>query len=1103
MKLKKAAALLMGIVLILSPVSSVQASDVSSESQIVVTSEVSNESESESLDPDENESMETQSEVTETSIESTVQSEMDNETETSANDVENEIFQQIGETSGNMTGSYIECELDQNTPIYYAHGRSGGRIPSSYPTDMSAYYNEFPDNRNQNPYGTCWAFSSLGLAEYDLIKDGTVDKNIDLSELQLAYFTFNSVVDPLGGTEGDTAVYYNANTSTSYLNYGGNYLMASRRFGQWVGAANESEVPYNWASSTVTNGLDSQYAYNYDQAHLENTYLINIKKNASDVKRQIIEHGAAGIMYYHDNYSLYWNSLNNYYTYYDTAATGGGHAVMVVGWDDNFSRNNFGGESKPSNDGAWLIRNSWGMYCNYFWMSYETASLADTAWIFDFSKDDGFDNNYQCDGGLNVYPTGYTTLSNVYTVPKRAGTVSESLKAVSFSCTSAANVGYSIEIYTDLKDVKNPESGTLQESAITKGTTQYAGVYTIPLENTVDLKPESSYSVVVKLDAQAMDYEQAISIASGDNKIWDCAVSLGNEKSFYKTGGKFYPFYWGNYCIKAFTANNQQQTYTIRYELNGGINNADNPSEYITGDNDIILKVPTKQGYTFEGWYLDSDYQTPITVIPADTAKEYVLYAKWTENNKNNQLADENKDVLSDGEYIVRSAVDHAYVMDVQWASQENSANVQVYENNGTDAQVWQISHDADHYVIIRSKNSGKALSVQDNSAQNWVNIEQREFKDEKSQKWIALKQSNGNIVFVSAMNTAYCLDLSGAYAANEGNVQVYETNGTLAQQWSVVKQDTSLTAAVQNRDVLPDGEYIVRSAVDHAYVMDVQWASQENSANVQVYENNGTDAQVWQISHDADHYVIIRSKNSGKALSVQDNSAQNWVNIEQREFKDEKSQKWIALKQSNGNIVFVSAMNTAYCLDLSGAYAANEGNVQVYETNGTLAQQWSVVKQDTSLTAAVQNRDVLPDGEYIVRSAVDHAYVMDVQWASQENSANVQVYENNGTDAQVWQISHDADHYVIIRSKNSGKALSVQDNSAQNWVNIVQREFKDERFQKWIALKQSNGNIVFASAMNTAYCIDLSGAYAANEGNVQVYETNGTAAQQWSVVKK
>lgn len=113
-EIEKTVALLMGIVLILSPVSSVQASDVSSESQIVVTSEVSNESESESLDSDENESMETQSEVAETSIESTVQSEMDNETETSANDVKNEMFQQIGATSGNMIGSYIECGFDNN-----------------------------------------------------------------------------------------------------------------------------------------------------------------------------------------------------------------------------------------------------------------------------------------------------------------------------------------------------------------------------------------------------------------------------------------------------------------------------------------------------------------------------------------------------------------------------------------------------------------------------------------------------------------------------------------------------------------------------------------------------------------------------------------------------------------------------------------------------------------------------------------------------------------------------------------------------------------------------------------------------------------------------
>ena len=75
---------------------------------------------------------------------------------------------------------------------------------------------------------------------------------------------------------------------------------------------------------------------------------------------------------------------------------------MIVGWDDNYSRDNFATTTKPSNNGAWLIRNSWGDYFDYFWMSYETYSLADTVWVFDMSAEDGLDNNYQLDGGLHT-----------------------------------------------------------------------------------------------------------------------------------------------------------------------------------------------------------------------------------------------------------------------------------------------------------------------------------------------------------------------------------------------------------------------------------------------------------------------------------------------------------------------------------------------------------------------------------------------------------------------------------------------------------------------------------------------------------------------------
>ena len=78
------------------------------------------------------------------------------------------------------------------------------------------------------------------------------------------------------------------------------------------------------------------------------------------------------------------------------------------------------------------------------------------------------------------------------------------------------------------------------------------GIYTIPLENPVYLTPGSDFSVVITLDQAALDYEQAIRIEDFDNNkvIWDCAVSMGNAEFSYKTGNRFYQWYWGNFYVK-------------------------------------------------------------------------------------------------------------------------------------------------------------------------------------------------------------------------------------------------------------------------------------------------------------------------------------------------------------------------------------------------------------------------------------------------------------------------------------------------------------------------------------------------------------------------
>lgn len=68
------------------------------------------------------------------------------------------------------------------------------------------------------------------------------------------------------------------------------------------------------------------------------------------------------------------------------------------------------------------------------------------------------------------------------------------------------------------------------------------------------------------------------------------------------------------------------EEYDITYELNGGMNNSDNPSSYCGAD-DRLLYNPTRDGYIFAGWYVSSDLSgTPVSVIPIKTTK---LYAAW------------------------------------------------------------------------------------------------------------------------------------------------------------------------------------------------------------------------------------------------------------------------------------------------------------------------------------------------------------------------------------------------------------------------------------------------------------------------------------------
>ncbi len=435
-------------------------------------------------------------------------------------------------------------DVADDNNIVQAAALESAYIPSGILTDS------YPSIRNQSPYGTCWGFAPTSLAELSVLNnDGTL---LDLSELHSVYFAYHYT-----SADGKDGVKYLPTAGYNYLSMGGDPSFIYHAYANWVGVADEKTAPYSGAAATLESGLSNDIAMN-DSAHLRNFYIVN-KADRKYIKQLIKEYGGVGMSYYDDN-QYYDYSTNSYYS---TVSDNTNHAISVVGWDDDKVTNS-------SNKGAWLVRNSWGSdeysHFGYFWMSYDEPSIYDRVYALDCvsdtgsSDDDFYDHNYQYD--LSAYSqygwigTGTSsTIANIFTA-----TGTQSLKAVGVE-TQNPNINYTVNIYTDIANSSNPESGTLVRTQT--GSFTYQGFHTIKMDNPLTLTKGEKFSVVIKLES--MDGK------SGAYYVMESKYNLGNAASWYCGGEKGQSFYYnygwrdmvesmgGNVRIKAYTDDVQIQ----------------------------------------------------------------------------------------------------------------------------------------------------------------------------------------------------------------------------------------------------------------------------------------------------------------------------------------------------------------------------------------------------------------------------------------------------------------------------------------------------------------------------------------------------------------
>ena len=446
----------------------------------------------------------------------------------SAEDVPVTTFQAAPESDSDLN------YLNDGWAALSARARTG--LPPSFDLRQSGRVSAV---RDQNPFGTCWTFAVMGAMESNLRTQGVT--GVDLSEAQLAFFCGASLhrlesLESYLEDELNTNAFDLFNDPAARLTFGftegGNDDIAVGALSAWVGPISEEKMPYadvltvcgedtdseqfKTGAATLVEWWDSDPSLEFGaEYHLQDALYFGkgmLTDGGRDtVKRLLQECGALSIGY---------NSYNSDVCVNNLTVTTQNHAVLLVGWDDDFAVENFPEYCRPTQPGAWLVRNNYGTLwgdAGYFWISYEDTSLSMEP-VYLMQSADNYDHNYQYDrlgwksslsAELNAGDaSGAAYMANIFEA--EGADAGELLEAVSFYTTDV-NVEYTISVYTGV-EAGRPTGGTLAASQ--SGTQLYPGYHTVRLEQPVALSHGERFSVVIKVCNPAGGYAFPVAVES-------------------------------------------------------------------------------------------------------------------------------------------------------------------------------------------------------------------------------------------------------------------------------------------------------------------------------------------------------------------------------------------------------------------------------------------------------------------------------------------------------------------------------------------------------------------------------------------------------------
>ena len=518
---------------------------------------------------------------------------------------------------------------------------------------------------------------------------------------------------------------------------------------------------------------------------------------------------------------------------------------------------------------------------------------------------------------------------------------------------------------------------------------------------------------------------------------------------------------------------------------NSGINDSMSDEAFVTTLCDYVVnnvaKRYPKQSIYWTGW--QNRYKSEKT--------DCLRYIQSNIYPIEDNFASINKapNSVSDGQYLLKTELGGMGVLQVGSDGSASETSLKICSSTMGEEQKFAIERDSSSgYVRIKNMQSFRYLGLVGSNGRYSQAVVQKEYSvDDRTLLW-KIAESGGALIVKPAVNTGYCLDVTGGSFYEGVSVCLYKVNGTAAQRFSLI----STSPKVEGGRTVADGVYSLASKADPSKVLDVAGGSVSNGGNVQAWAANGTAAQRFRLTCGDDGFYTIQNLKSGKVLDVADANLVPGTNVQQWDANGTDAQKWAVRANADGSYTIVSKAN-GLALDLSGSTVADGSNAQCWQLDGSGSQSFVLDGSKHERTVA--------DGVYVVSSGLGGRKVLDMTGGSTANGARLQIWDSNMTEAQAFRFTYDDETglYSIVSVK-SGKALDATDGKCSNGTAVQQWGSNGTMAQRWAVLRDSGG-LSIRSALDESQALDVANASASNGAKLQLYASNGTAAQRFSLV--